>query len=275
MTGASDFLANELGDHVLGMGTRDYTPPSTIEVRLYRSPPDDAGLGGVEASYPGYAPVSTFPASWLVATSTGVVANTQNVTFPEALGPEGAPLTHVGYFDPLGNQLFVAPLLTPKEPLSGETPDFNPGDLQLDWNANVAGLSHYLAQQLGDHVMGMGTRDFPSPAAIYADAYVVEPDDADAGGTRASHGGYAAVLTSPATWSLAVGGIISNAAELKWPKATSAETNDWAALVLRDAAAGAGNLLLHGPFPEPLSKPLQHSRGLLRAGKVLLDWNSN
>jgi len=276
VSGASDFLASELADHVMGMGTRDYTPPSSISLRLYRSPPADDGTGGVEATYPGYAPVLTTAATWRDATSTGVVSNDLSVSFPQALGPEGAPLTHVGYFDPLANQLFVAPLLDmTQEPIGGETPEFNPGDLQLDWNANTAGLSHYLGQALGDHVMGMGTKNFSPPPAIYADGYVAEPDDADSGGTRASHGGYAAVLTTPATWSVGAAGLITSLEDLIWPKATSAEGNDWTALVLRDATGGTGNLLLHGPWPGPTIEPLQDSRGILRAGRLQLDWNNN
>lgn len=126
MAGASDYLENELLDHILSVGS--YTAP-TIYVGLYTAAPSDAG-GGTEVSGGSYARVDA--SSAFGAASGGSSANTGAITFPEATGSWGT-VTHYGIFDAStsGNLLIWGALDASKAVASGDTVSFAIGDLTI------------------------------------------------------------------------------------------------------------------------------------------------
>jgi hypothetical protein len=90
----SDYLENELLDHVFGNGS--YTPP-TIYVALSTTNPLDDGSGLAEPSGNGYARVQTTATDWSTA-SSGSIDNAAAIEFSEATGSWGA-ITHFALMD--------------------------------------------------------------------------------------------------------------------------------------------------------------------------------
>lgn len=126
MAGFSDYLENELLDHVLSVGA--YSAP-TIYVGLYTATPSDSG-GGTECSGGSYARVDA--SSSFSAASGGSSANTSAITFPEATASWGT-VTHFGIFDAAttGNLLLWGALDASKAVDSGDTVSFAIGDLTV------------------------------------------------------------------------------------------------------------------------------------------------
>ena len=101
----SNFLENELLDHVLGAAA--YTAPATVYIALFTAAPTDAG-GGTEVSGGSYARVSVTnnDTNWPAAAS-GVKNNGAEITFPTASANWGT-IVAMGIFDAAsgGNLLF-------------------------------------------------------------------------------------------------------------------------------------------------------------------------
>jgi hypothetical protein len=127
MAGLSDYLENELLDHIVGKTA--YTMP-TVYVGLYTSAPTDAG-GGTEVSGGSYARKSTAGADWAAA-SGGAISNANAITFVTASGSWGT-VTHFGLFDAstTGNLLAWGALGASKAIGSGDTASFAAGDLDI------------------------------------------------------------------------------------------------------------------------------------------------
>lgn len=125
MAGFSDYLENEILDHVFGVGS--YTAPS-IYVALYTAAPSDSG-GGTEVSGNNYSRV--LHSSWATA-SGGATSNSGAITFPTPSGAWGT-VTHFGLFDAStsGNLLGWGALSTSKSPTSGDTVSFADGALDV------------------------------------------------------------------------------------------------------------------------------------------------
>lgn len=133
MSALSDYLENEIADHILGGG--DYTRPATVYIALFTAAPSDAG-GGTEVSGTGYARVSvTNNATNWPAASIGAKANGTAITFPAA-GASWGTATHFGIFDASsgGNLLFHGALTTSKSIGIGDTPSFAIGALSFQFN---------------------------------------------------------------------------------------------------------------------------------------------
>lgn len=126
----SDFLENELLDHVLGNAA--YSAPATVYVALYTGAPTDAG-GGTEVSGGSYArsAVTNNATNWPAA-SGGAKANGTEITFPEATGDWGEVVAF-GIFDAesAGNLLYWADLTANKTINSGDTAKFAVGELDV------------------------------------------------------------------------------------------------------------------------------------------------
>jgi len=124
----SDYLENELLDHLFGKGS--YTPP-TIYIALSTSDPLDDGSGISEPSGGAYARVQTAAADWNTAAS-GATENANDITFPTATASWGT-VTHFAAFDALtgGNMLFHGTLTASKTIDSGDTAKFTAGDLDV------------------------------------------------------------------------------------------------------------------------------------------------
>lgn len=120
----SDFLENELLDHVLGNAA--YAAPSTVYVALSTADPLDTGAGMAEPSGFAYArqPVTNNLTNWPAAAG-GAKANANLVAFPEATGSWGT-ITHFAIFDAItsGNMLMHGSLTVAKAIASGDVLQF-------------------------------------------------------------------------------------------------------------------------------------------------------
>jgi len=127
----SNFLENELLDHVFGGGTRNYSPPTNVFTGLSTADPGDDGAGLAEPSGNGYARKQTAASDWSVA-SGGALSNANPITFDEATGSWGT-VTHVCLFDQLtgGNLLASGALSASKAVGAGDTVQFAAGDLDV------------------------------------------------------------------------------------------------------------------------------------------------
>lgn len=132
MAGFSDFLENEILDHIFGAAA--YTAPATVYVSLHTADPGDTGAS--EASGSGYARKDvTNNATNFPAASGGAKANGTAITFAQATGnwSSSANMTHFGLWDAVtaGNFLGGGALAVAKPVLNGDTPSFAIGDLDI------------------------------------------------------------------------------------------------------------------------------------------------
>lgn len=124
----SDYLENELLDHVFGKGS--YTPP-TIYVALSTANPLDDGSGLAEPSGNGYVRAQTSGTDWNAA-SSGFIDNAGAIEFNEATGNWGS-ITHFALMDAAsgGNLLVHGALSMSKSIGTGDTAEFAAGDLDV------------------------------------------------------------------------------------------------------------------------------------------------
>lgn len=119
----SDYLENEILDHVLGGG--DYTRPGTVYIALYTAAPTDAG-GGTEVTGGSYARVAvTNNATNWPAASSGSKQNGTAFTFPQATANWGTVVAF-GILDAAsgGNLLYWGDLTASKTVENGDTAEF-------------------------------------------------------------------------------------------------------------------------------------------------------
>jgi len=126
----SDYLENELLDHVLGNSA--YTAPATVYVALYTVAPSDAG-GGTEVTGGSYARVAvTNNATNWPAASGGAKSNGTAITFPTATADWGTVVA-MAILDAAtaGNFLYWADLTASKTVNNGDTASFAVGELDV------------------------------------------------------------------------------------------------------------------------------------------------
>lgn len=129
MSAASDYLENEVLDHVLQGAGGAYTAPSTLYLGLWTA--DDGLESGTitsEVSGGSYARQSiTFATA-----SGGSAASNATVTFPTATANWGT-ITHVAIMDNStgGNVLFHGSVTTSKTIESGDTFQVSSGNLTI------------------------------------------------------------------------------------------------------------------------------------------------
>jgi len=125
MAGFSDYLENELLDHVFRNSA--YSQPAAVYVGLFTAAPSDSG-GGTEVSGGGYVRKAvTFGAA-----SGGAIANTAEVDFGTTSAAWGT-VTHFGIFDAesAGNLLAWDALTAEKTIGSGDPVSIPVGDLDV------------------------------------------------------------------------------------------------------------------------------------------------
>jgi hypothetical protein len=126
----SDFLENELLDHVLGAAA--YTAPATLYVALFTVAPSDAG-GGTEVTGGSYARKSvTNNATNFPAASGGSKSNGTLIEFAQSSANWGTVVA-AGIFDAAtsGNLLYWATLTNSRTIFDGDTPQFQAGDIVI------------------------------------------------------------------------------------------------------------------------------------------------
>jgi hypothetical protein len=122
----SDFLENEILDHVLGAAA--YSAPATVYAALFTSSPSDAG-GGTEVATGSYARVAiTNNATNWPAAAGGSKSNGTAITFPTATANWGT-IVAVGIFDAstAGNLLFWATLTNSRTVFTSDVLTFPAG----------------------------------------------------------------------------------------------------------------------------------------------------
>lgn len=131
MAGKSDYLEDEILDHVLGGG--DYTRAATVYIALYSEDPDEDN-SGAELTGNGYDRVAvTNNATNFPASSGGAKSNGASITFPVATSGDWLEATHFGILDASsgGNLLYYGPLTIPKTVQEGDTAAFAIGELDI------------------------------------------------------------------------------------------------------------------------------------------------
>ena len=125
MSAMSDYLENEVLDHILGTGA--YTMPTTVYVGLSTGSFNDDN-SGTELSGSGYARVS---ATFSVA-SGGTTSNSGAIEFPAATGSWGT-VSHFGIFDASssGNLLIHGAFSASKAITTGDILRISVGDLDI------------------------------------------------------------------------------------------------------------------------------------------------
>jgi len=125
MSAASDYLENELLDHVLSNSA--YTSPTTVYVGLYTSSPNDDD-SGTEVSGGSYARQSAS----FAAASSGSASTNATITFPAATANWGT-ITHVSIHDAAsaGNLLFHGAVTSSKTIETGDTFQISSGNLTV------------------------------------------------------------------------------------------------------------------------------------------------
>jgi len=133
MGSLSNYLENELLDHIVGKGS--YTMPTAF-IALCTADPTDAGTGASMnevANSGAYHRQETSASDWNAA-SGGEIDNANQITFPEATASWGT-VTHFAIVDSgsygQGNMLAHGSLATARDVKSGDTLYFDAGDLSL------------------------------------------------------------------------------------------------------------------------------------------------
>ena len=125
MSAMSDYLENEILDHILGTGA--YTMPTTVYVGLSTGSFGDDN-SGTELSGSGYARQSvTFNAA-----ASGTADNSAAIEFPAATASWGT-VSHFGIFDAssAGNLLIHGSFSTAKTIATGDILKISAGDLDI------------------------------------------------------------------------------------------------------------------------------------------------
>ena len=153
MSAASNFLENELLDHVLGEGGRDFTPPN-LYVALFAGTASDVSAaleaGTMADSAGNWGNYEINNASYVrqsinfAVASGGSASSNVTVTFPQATanytnnaGDGGSTVNYVAIVDQVSdgsstsNVLFYGALTNPKEILNGDTLSIASGSLTV------------------------------------------------------------------------------------------------------------------------------------------------
>jgi hypothetical protein len=127
MSAASDYLENEVLDHVLGNGA--YTPAGTIYVGLWTA--DDGLESGTQTSECSGGAYARQTITFDAATG-GSSDSAATVTFPAATSNWGT-ITHVALMDAAssGNVLFHGAVTTSKTIETGDTFQISAGNLTI------------------------------------------------------------------------------------------------------------------------------------------------
>jgi hypothetical protein len=242
MGSISDYLENELLDHVFENGA--FSQPTNIYVALCTADPTDAGTGAsiTEPSGGSYARVNHN--SWDTAASR-LTENTGAVTFPQATSTWGS-ITHYAIVDAAssGNMLAHGALAATKQVVSGNTPSFADGTIEISFTAGA--VTTYLADALLDHAFKNSSYTQPG---IWVGLSTTVPTDASASNwnfTEPSGNNYSRV--DYGAWGSAASGATTNTSVIQFATpsgtwGTPTYTGCW-------DAATSGNLLCYGDITD-------------------------
>lgn len=131
MAGKSDFLEDEILDHILGNAA--YSPPATVHIALFTAAPSDSG-GGTEVSGGAYAraAVTNNATNWPAA-SGGAKSNGTAITFPTPTANWGTIVAFAIMTASTGGNILYWGLITPNKTVNNgdPAPSFPAGDLDV------------------------------------------------------------------------------------------------------------------------------------------------
>lgn len=230
MGSLSDYLENELLDHVLGNGA--YSVP-TIYVALSTADPTDAGSGLAEPTYTNYARVAH--SSWNTASSRAT-SNNGAINFAQKTDGGSETITHFAIMDALtsGNMLAHGSFTTSKTIVVNNTPTI--ATTELDVSVTSGGMGTFLANELLDHVFGVGSY---SPPTVYVGLSTADPTDSGGGISEPSNN-YS--VTAHSAWDTASSGATENTGTITFPT----PSGSWGTITHHFLEDGSSNLLFYG-----------------------------
>jgi len=240
MGNISDFLANELLDHVFNAAA--YTPALTVYLALSTADPTNSGAGIAEPTGNGYQRQAiTFGAA-----ASRRVTQSDSVVFPQATGAWGT-VTHLAIFDAVsgGNMLAHGAFETAKTIVANNTPIVSAGEVWIEFGAGD------ISTTLAHNLLNLAFRNVAySAPSTYVGLATAMLSDTTTGSTvtEPSGGAYARTLVnangeaSP-TWSAAAGRAITNLAAVTLAVATGA----WGTVVASfiASAVSGGDILFY------------------------------
>ena len=248
MGSISDFLENELLDHIFNGAGAAYTPPTTVYLGLSTADPGDDGSGLAEPSGNGYAR----KAIAFDAAASRLINQTSQVTFDQATGSWGT-ITHWAAFDALtsGNMLAHGSLSTQKEVVNGNTPSVAAGEADISFKAlgskgdTTNNISDYLANKLLDFAFRNQIFTQPDTYCAMCTANIAD-NDTGSSISEPAGGAYARKQVNPnggssPTWDLAAAGLVDNTHDITFADPTASWGSITAQAILD--ALTAGNLL--------------------------------
>lgn len=134
MAAATDYLEAEVLDHILGKGTRDFTPPTELYIGLFTTATADDGTGTEVGAGVNYSRQTvTFGAA---STAAGVTTalTTADVEFGPATTSNWGTISHLAIFDAAtgGNMLFHGALSVPKTITVDDSLRIGTGNLTIE-----------------------------------------------------------------------------------------------------------------------------------------------
>ena len=129
---ATNFLEDEILDHILGEGVRNFTPSTTLYIGLFTAVADGEAGSVTEVSGNGYARTAvTFNAA-----SSSACTNSGDVTFPAASGGAWGTITHIGVYSAAttGDLYFVGSLSASKTVDDGDIFQISDTNLSISMN---------------------------------------------------------------------------------------------------------------------------------------------
>ena len=226
MAGMSNYLRNELLDHLTGVGA--YTAPASLHVQVHTGDPGADGTNNLSE-------VTARTTATFGAAAARVASNDASIDFDNVTLSADETWSGVSVWDAAsaGNCLFYGNLASGVLMQNGDSFAFDIGDLDI----SLAGAyTTFLANELLDHTLGNGT--YTAPAGLHAAMHLADPTVSGtvspaAETTRADIGAFSA----------AVAGATANLAVATISNVSTAET--YSHVVVHDAAT-AGNPLLFG-----------------------------
>lgn len=124
---ATDYTANLIAT-AMAHG-EPYQGPAEVDLALVTTTPTPT-TPGTEITLGSYARVTYAQSGW-TNDGAGSLTNPDVVAFPQATADYDAEVVAVEAYDDSGTRLWYIPLTTPQTVLSGQTPEWLPGDLVL------------------------------------------------------------------------------------------------------------------------------------------------
>lgn len=125
------YAENKVLDHLVGKTS--FTMPATPFLALFTvAPTGEDGTGGTEASAGNYGRLACAGSNWGAA-SSGAIANTSALEFPECSGGNWGTINGWALYDAetTGNMILWGEITTPKGIDNGDTAKFAIGELDI------------------------------------------------------------------------------------------------------------------------------------------------